>query len=43
MQKMYRSFEFTPVKRINDCVQSGVKSRRHGDKNPISTVAAETR
>ena len=40
--KNYRIIEFTSVKCFNYSVQSAVDARRQGDKNPNSTIVAET-
>ena len=41
-KKIYRFVEYTPVKCFNKVVQSAVDARREGDKNPNSSVVAET-
>ena len=40
--KIHRFVEYTPKKCFNSFVQSAVDSRRQGDKNPNSSVVAET-
>ena len=40
--KIYRFGEYTPLSCFNSFVQSAVNARREGDKNPNSTVVAET-
>ena len=40
--KISRFVEYTPLSCFNSFVQSAVKARREGDKNPNSTVVAET-
>ena len=40
--KIYRFVEYTPLFCFNSFVQSAVNARREGDKNPTSTVVAET-
>ena len=40
--KIYRFVEYTPLSCFNSFVQSAVSARREGDKNPNSTVFAET-
>ena len=40
--KIYRFVEYTPLSCFNSFVQSAVNARREGDKNPNSTVVAET-
>ena len=40
--KIHRFVEYTPKKCFNIFVQSAVDARRQGDKNPNSSVAAET-
>ena len=39
---IYRFVEYTPLSCFNSFVQSAVNARREGDKNPNSTVVAET-
>ena len=39
---IYRFVQYTPRKRFNNFVQSAVDAPRQGDKNPNSSVAAET-
>ena len=34
--------QYTPMKCFNNCVQSALNTRREGDKNPNSSVVAET-
>ena len=41
-KKIYRFFEYTPVKCFNKFVQSAADARREGDENPNSSVVAET-
>ena len=41
-KKIYRFVEYIPVKCFNILVQSAVNARREGDKNPNSSVVAET-
>ena len=40
--KIHRFVEYTPKKCFNSFVQSPVEARRQGDKNPNSSVVAET-
>ena len=40
--KLHRFVEYTPNKCFNSFVLSAVDARREGDKNPISSVVAET-
>ena len=40
--KMYRFVEYTPKKCFNSFVQSAVDAKMKGDKNPNSSVVAET-
>ena len=40
--KIHRFVEYTPKKCFNSFVQSAVDARRQGDKNPNSSVVAET-
>ena len=40
--KIHRFVEYTPKKCFNSFVQSAVDARRKGDKNPNSSVVAET-
>ena len=41
-KKIYRFVEYIPVKCFNNFVQAAVNARREGDKNPNSSVVAET-
>ena len=41
-KKIYGFVEYIPVKCFNNFVQSAVNARREGDKNPNSSVVAET-
>ena len=43
MQNIYRLTDYIPVKCLKNFVQSIVNARREGDKNPNSSVVAETR
>ena len=40
--KTHRCVEYTPKKCFNSFVQAAVNARRKGDKNPNSSVVAET-
>ena len=40
-KKIYRFFDYIPVKCFNTFVQSAVNARREGDENPNSSVVAE--
>ena len=40
--KQHRFVEYTPKKCFNSFVQAAVDARRQGDKNPNSSVVAET-
>ena len=42
LQKIHRFVEYTPKKCFNSFVQLAVDARRQGDKNPNSSVVAET-
>ena len=41
-RKIHRFVQYTPRKCFNSFVQSAVDARRQGDKNPISSVVAQT-
>ena len=41
-KKIHRFVQYTPRKRFGNFVQSAVDARRQGDKNPNSSVVAET-
>ena len=41
-KKIHRFVQYTPRKCFNNFVQSAVDARRQGDKNPSSSVVAET-